>query len=245
MKNFAVAFSALFMILTSCSSDESSSSTTDPNEILPQKVVTQSTSGDYTDNFFYNGKKITKIESDDGQETVFTYTGNLITKVETFFDDELDETELYAYDSTGKLISYTVNNVTFPSFNSNETYVHNTNGTISFSNFDNGVLYSTGTFTFVGNDILNVVSNYVGISITSTNSYAYDTKLSPFKNIEGYKWYLIAGSENSSNGVDHNVLTFTDSETPSNGFTNVYTYNSLNFPNTVSVDGETSTFTYN
>lgn len=250
MKKLALLLSVFALTFTSCSSGgDDSSETTDPNAVLPKKVVSEDVDGEFTDNFFYNGTKLTKIESTDGQKSVFTYTGDLITKVETFYDGELDLTELYSYDSSGRLISYTTNYSDF--FSNQETYVHNANGTISFTRTEDGEVYSTGVFTMVGNDILNVVSNYdFGFGpVTTTNSYTYDTKFTPFKNITGYKWYAFAGSENVGSGFDHNVLTFTDSETSSNNVSSTYTYNALNFPvsNTYTEGSQTyiETVTYN
>jgi hypothetical protein len=251
MKKLICILSVFTLTFSSCSSDESSASTTDPSAVLPKKIIEEGPDGSYTDTFFYNGNKLTKIESTDGQKDVFTYTGDLITKVETFYDGELGTTELYGYDNSGRLISYTVNNADSPSFNSQETYVHNSNGTISYTRNLDGEVYSTGIFTMTGNDILNVVSNYdFGFGpFTTTNSYTYDAKFSPFKNILGFKWYAFAGAENVGFGFDHNVLTFTDSETPSNNSTSTYTYNALNFPvtSTFTEDGETltETITYN
>lgn len=252
MKKIALLLSVFALIATSCSSDgDDSSETNDPGVVLPKKIVSEDLDGEYTDNFFYNGTKITKVESTDGQKTVFTYTGDLITKVETFYDGELDLTELYGYDASGRLISYSIINADFPDSNSQETYIHNTNGTISFTLMEGGEVYSTGVFTMTGNDILNVVSNYdFGFGpVTTTNSYTYDTKFTPFKNITGYKWYMFAGSENITSGFDHNVLTFTDSESSSNNSTSTFTYNALNYPisNTYTEGGETftETVTYN
>lgn len=244
MKKIALLLGAFALTFTSCSSGgDDSSETTDPNAVLPKKVISEDADGEFTDNYFYNGTKLTKIESTDGQKEVFTYTGDLITKVETFYDGVLDVTELYTYDSSGRLISYTTNFADSPDFDSQETYVHNANGTISFTLIESGEVYSTGVFTMIGNDVLNVVSNYdFGFGpVTTTNSYTYDTKFTPFKNITGYKWYSFAGSENITSGFDHNVLTFTDSETSSNNSTSTYTYNALNFPvsNTYIEGGQT------
>ena len=250
MKKITLLFSVFALILTSCSgSGDDASTDTNSTTVLLQKIVSEDAEGVFTDNYFYNGTKITKIESTDGQKDVFTYTGDLITKVETSYDGVLDATELYDYDASGRLISYTANFKNSSTYL--ETYTHNVNGTISFTRTESGDLYSTGTFTMTGNDVLNVVSNYdFGFGpYTTTNSYIYDTKFTPFKNITGFKWYLVAGSENVMSGFDHNVLTFTDSETSSNNSSYTYTYNSLNFPVSVStVDNGTtfvSTITYN
>ena len=153
MKKLALLLSVFALTFTSCSSGgDDSSETTDPSAVLPKKIVSEDSDGEYTDNFFYNGTKITKVESTDGQKNVFTYTGDLITKVETFYDGELDLTELYSYDASGRLISYSIINADFPDSNSQETYTHNANGTNiygSSSPVGSGVARSYGDLNFL------------------------------------------------------------------------------------------------
>ena len=80
-----------FIFFSSCSSDSDSSNSTsqnlDPNTILPKKIINEGGFG-VTYEFFYNQNKIDYIkistEIVDGIiEFVFTYTGNLITKIQT------------------------------------------------------------------------------------------------------------------------------------------------------------------
>ena len=245
MKKITLLLSIITLIFSSCSSSSDDSNTTNAQDVLPVTIVDNSpVDGVSTSNFTYNGKKIVKIISDDGFESVYTYSGNLITKIQSYLDGNLETTETLAYNSSNQLISYSDNSL-FGLIS--ESYTHNTDGTISFSRSEDGDLYSTGVITLVGNDVSKVVTNYE-FDLTTTNIYTYDTKNSPFKNIVGYKWILLCGvSENQSDGCDHNILTYTDSESPFNNYTCTYTYNSLNFPTFISYSGNqgTATVTYN
>lgn len=237
MKNFTLAFSTLFLILTSCSSDSSSSSTSS-ELLLKKEIVTDPSDGSsYTMTYTYNGTNLVKIsyDDDDSYDKIY-YTGDLITKIE-FFDDAdfLEEKVTYTYNSDNKLSSY----VSVDYLNDNgerEVYTYNSDGTVS------GVSYygDSVTQTTLGTSRTITLSNGEVISEVSTSgsgsstTYTYDTKNHPYKNIKGFD--KIGGFSDSDNiGVTHNLLT----RVQTNGsFTNTenysYTYNSDNYPLTMS-----------
>ena len=88
MKKIGLAFSALLLILSSCSSSDSSSPSS--GTLLDKVIETYDDGTVETFNYIYNGNKIVRITTDFGQETVYTYAGDLIVKEEAYFDDILE-----------------------------------------------------------------------------------------------------------------------------------------------------------
>jgi hypothetical protein len=236
MKKFALAFSALFMILTSCSSDSSSSSSSEV--LLKNEIVTDASDGSsYTMTYTYSGTNLTKISyDDDGSYDKVYYTGDLITKIEYFDDaDVLEERTTYTYNSDSKLTSY----VSVDYINDNgerEVYTYNADGTVSGVSYNGDSVTqttpgSTRTITFSNGEVISEVSTSgSGSNIT----YTYDTKNHPYKNIKGFD-KIGAYSDSDNIGVTHNLLTRVQT---SGTFTNTqnysYTYNSDNYPLTMS-----------
>lgn len=238
MKNFALSFSALFMILTSCSSDESSSSSSEL--LLKKEIVTDSSDGSsYTMTYNYSGTNLTKISySDDGSYDKFYYEGDLIAKIEFYDDTDFLEAKVtYTYTSDGKLASY----VSLDFVNDDgdrEVYTYNANGTVSgVSYFGDSVSQNipgtTRTISFSNGEVSSEVSSS-GFGSDTSYTYTYDTKNNPYKNIKGYS-NIAAYSDSDNTGVSHNLLTrvrTSGSITNTNDFT--YTYNSDDYPLTVS-----------
>jgi PBP1b-binding outer membrane lipoprotein LpoB len=194
MKKILCLFSALALVLTSCSSDDSSSDAGSA-ALLPTKIVETSVengkSGSLTYTATYDGNKIKEIKVSDASRSVFTYTGDLITKVELYYSSELQSTDVYAYEN-GKLIS----KITTKAFGSSPqqklTFVYNANGTVNAnqSQIDNKVetkFDATTLYTFAnGNMISSEFSDAEREKITST----FDDKKSPFVNVTGLKLLL-------------------------------------------------------
>ena len=92
MKKLLYLFSAVALTLTSCS-DEDDTNNNSSNVTLIKKIIL--TSDDEEDDsywnntitFTYNGTKLVEAREDDNYKTVYTYTGDLITKEEFFVDD--------------------------------------------------------------------------------------------------------------------------------------------------------------
>ena len=107
MKKLFYLFSAIALTLTSCSSEDDSNNAS--GTLLTKIIETYDDGTVETIRFEYNGNKITRQYSDldDRDETIYTYTGDLITKEEYFFDDGIDSFEeviIYEYDSNNRLI---------------------------------------------------------------------------------------------------------------------------------------------
>jgi hypothetical protein len=240
MKKILCLFSALSIVLmSSCSSDDTSNEA-GSETLLPKKIVEttvldgKSGTLDYT--ITYDGNKLKQISLSDASKYVYTYTGDLITKIEAFKSSELQSTDVYAYEG-GKLVS----KITTYAFGSTPaqklTFVYNANGTVNAneSEISNKVetKYDTTTlYTFANGNIVS--SEYINgerEKITST----FDDKKNPFTNVTGAK-LLLNLDENFDFYSINNLLTqttvsydstgkITDTETIT--FTNKYNANNF------------------
>jgi len=135
MKKLLYLFSAIALTLTSCSSDDDSNNAS--GTLLTKIIETYDDGTVETTDFEYNGNKIVSVSSDLDfrDETIYTYTGDLITKEEYFFDDgegySFEEVIDYEYDSSSRLIK---------SIRTKEDgeieiddFTYNSNGTVSFN----------------------------------------------------------------------------------------------------------------
>lgn len=242
MKKILCLFSALSIVLmSSCSSDDSSTEG-DSATLLPKKIVQTSVENgisgtlDYT--FTYDGNKLKQVSLSDASRYVYTYTGDLITKVEAFKSSELQFTDVYAYEG-GKLAS----KITTYAFGSTPaqklTFVYNANGTVNANESEiinkQEIKYdSTTLYTFAnGNIISTEYINGEREKITST----FDDKKSPFINITGAKLLLDMNLDESFdfysvNNTVKNVTVDTDATgkvTLTATVTSVNKYNANNF----------------
>ncbi|KQB40342.1 hypothetical protein RC62_229 [Flavobacterium aquidurense] len=179
--------------MASCSSDDSSDVAAET--LLPKKIiettVENSKSGSLTYTLTYDGNKIKEIAGSDAGRSVYTYTGDLITKVEFYVSGSLYYTDVYAYEG-GKLASKITTAESNKTSQDKLTFVYNANGTITSkaSAVVNKVEIpydGTTTYTFSNGNLVS--TEYVDGEkeiITST----FDDKKSPFTNITGAKLLL-------------------------------------------------------
>lgn len=224
--------------MSSCSSDDSSTEGSDA--LLPTKIVEttvvdgESGTLDYT--FTYDGNKLKQVSLSDASKYVYTYTGDVITKVEEFKSGVLESTAVYAYEG-GKLAS----KITTYAFSSTPpqklTFVYNANGTVNANQseiIDNvEVEYDTTTlYTFSNGNIVS--SEYINGEREKSTS-TFDDKKSPFTNVTGVK-LLLDLDENfdfySANNTLKTTIVSYDSDgeitdTETRNFANKY--NSSNF----------------
>lgn len=236
MKKIFLFVSFIALTLTSCSSSDDSSP--DPTNMLVKKFTSNDEDGVLTTNITYNGNKIVKMVDSDGYRAQFTYTGNLITKVDSYVDDSLEQSDIYTYDSSGRVLSYKM--LDFGSETGDlTTFNYNANGTISTELFvgdldDQSMLNETGMIYFTNGEVSKIEKYFDG-TLASTSLYTYDTKNNPFKNITGFS--AISFTDGDASGILHNVLTNVY-EGSSSTFS--MTYNSSDYPTKI-VENEGST----
>ena len=244
MKKILLLLSFSVVALSSCSSDDSSSSESQP---LLLKTMTEGDVifGQTVSNYTYNGNKLVEIfkDGDDDYADVYTYTGDLITKIEKFAvydagtpseDRQLLSTDQFAYNANNQLVQFKTTSQDFDGERVT-TYTYNSNSTVSFAQNANvpgepSESLKTGTITMENGEIikLQVVKEFDSY----TDNYTYDTKNSIFKNVTGYDKIIlthIIGQQSSFTfvnsivgGISHNFLNHLGDYQ--------YTYNSDNYP---------------
>ncbi len=247
MKKIACLIIVSLLFLTSCSSD-SSSEDTSSNDLLLKKIVEDDILFGGTEvNYTYNGNKLVEIEkSNDGDvySDVYTYTGDVITKIEKFevydagtaFEDTyLVSTDQFQYNASNQLVQFKTTTTDNPDVELITTYVHSGNTVTFVQNRhvtgDAPQFLKSGTITMQNDEVAQV--QVVKEFDSYTANYTYDTKNSIMKNVLGYDNLLLThviGKQGSLTwldsivgGVSHNFVTGL-----TGGFS--YTYNSDNYP---------------
>ncbi|HEU0124843.1 hypothetical protein [Flavobacterium sp.] len=242
MKKLVLLFTVLSLIVLSCSSDDSNSS--EDKSVLPKTIsyiypsiyLGTNTKSTLT----YNGNKIVS-STDEDSKTIFTYTGDLITKQEVFdIDDQGKETKtdeaVYTYEN-GKLKTRIFKENITAQYPDGEyivkvVYTHASNESISYVNYSVDknskveLKTSEGVLTYKdGNLIKEQNTNSSG---TSSRDYEYDGKNNPLKNIQGFNQLL---NEISDIGRGNVVkTTFKPSGSSTATYLTTYIYNDKNFP---------------
>lgn len=246
MKKILYLLSATLLVFSSCSTDENSSENPTSQALLLKKTIENDVAfGTNTTNYTYDGNKLVEINRYDELSDIYTYTGDLITKIEKFtiyysgtpdMETELLTTDHFAYNSNNQLIEF---KTTYADSEKERitTYVYNTNNTISFEQYEyypglEPQLLKEGTITLQNGEIssLQVIKTFDSF----TDNYTYDTKNSIFKNVLGYDkliFALILGKQGSLTwvethigGISHNFVNNGEYQ---------YTYNSDNYPATM------------
>ncbi|MBF4473447.1 hypothetical protein [Flavobacterium sp. HJJ] len=228
MKKILCLFSALTLVLiSSCSSDDNNSEST--NSVLLKKTIATDSDGEkVTTNFTYTGNKIVSVIDDTGfLNLYYTYTGDLITKVDSkSADGTVEETHIYTYNGDGKLVTF-IRVEHEDDHGYKETYTYNTDGTISVKSYSGDstsqtIVSGTSTIKFLNGEISEIISTN-----SPSHKYTYDTKNNPAKNVLGIDKIAFTDGE-ASDGIIHNMLT--DSVGNNLWENTTFTYNENGYP---------------
>lgn len=248
MKKFLYVLSISFLIFQSCSSVDNPNSNT--SNILCRQIVTTFSGGDVeTINYTYDNNKLVSImlfTQNTSYKTLVFYTGNLVTKTEDYdINNILEGKDTYSYNSNNELITHVhayANRINFVYQAQRTVYTYNSNGTITSTLYggdliNQNTLVSSSTLSYSNGEISSEVKQG---SSTSINTFTYDTKNNPFKNIVGYDKIVIT---NPGAGLNHNQI-----QSAFNGtiYNTQYSYDTNDFPITSSSldSGETETKQY-
>jgi hypothetical protein len=226
MKKIILCLGLIAVSLASCSSDDSGSSD-NSSDVLVRKVVYNAITDDYTETvqYTYNGNKLVKGVYDDGSVETYTYTGDLITKMEYTEDGELIYKETFSYDGSGRLTEY---HALEDGYDDQETFVYNNDGTVT-STIGTGVAAMTRTLHFQNDELVQIVGG------GETYNYTYDAKNSPFGNVTGYaKIATVVHGDHEFFGAKQNISTIHEVTNDVDYMTNTMTYNSADYPTSVS-----------
>ncbi|MGV1013009.1 MAG: hypothetical protein ACOYBS_11225 [Flavobacterium sp.] len=254
MKKIISLTFVISLFILSCSSSGSQDSNETP--LLCNKKVIKATNGSLISetNFGYNGNKIVNAITNQNNfigEKKFYYTGDLITKVESYSNNTLYSTEYLTYNSQqnpSQIIFLDHTNNTGTKF----VYNYNSDVLITVNEYSGDLtsqnqIYSNSTITFTKTNgeitSFHILSTNTvgGTSYTKTNNYTYDSKNNYMKNVLGYdKLSLFTGAyEWESYNHEYNYCTqnvtqlLTSNNSSSNNQRNIvtlYTYNSNNYP---------------
>lgn len=189
MKKFLCLLSAVALVFVSCSKDDNDSSSP-VSSILVKKIIDIDIDGSSsTRNYEYNGNKIVSM-TEGGLLSKYTYAGDYITKIEEFdTEGKVDLTTEYSY-TNGKLASSVGKNTGSENYDKT-TYIHNADGTVTYTNFrgnsKTGIEQAdgvTGKCTFQNGNMVKLEVFYDGGE--DSYVYEYDTKNHPLKNVTGF-----------------------------------------------------------
>lgn len=223
MKRLLCLFSALLLVLSSCSNDDSSRN---ENQVLLKKIISTDENGlKSTTIYNYNGNKIVSYIFDSQESMYFTYTGDLITKLEfKLSDGTIEQINSFEYDSNGKLVTFK-RIEPMDDLGNKEVYNYNADGSISVVQYigDSKTQTqenATGTITFLNGEVNEIISDNF-----SNSKYTYDTKHNPMKNVLGMD--KISFTDGEASGILHNIISKIEG---SNTFTSKITYNADGYP---------------
>ena len=235
MKNLLFIFSLSFLILFSCSTNSENEDDSSTNDIFLIKQIVNTNGPEIVD-FSYDGGKLLSITDEKGDKYVFSYTNNLINKIEYFPASN-------NYPTSRDELFYTSNKLTLlKSYSSNElqeitNYEYNSDGSIllTFNDYNNGN-------TIVASSKLKVILDSSGNPIktigleddieTSNTTASYDTKKTPFNNIIGFDALLLTGIfgewKTGNNLIE--ITTISEASQIVTTFKASYQYNSEGYP---------------
>lgn len=241
MKKIFFFLSAIAIVsLASCTGNDDDSSTNptpDPStSVLPKRVVWAQQDPDgfnYNITYTYNGNKLIQGVADDGAIERYTYTGDLITKVEYVYDGEVEDQELFEYDTTGRLVLHKYQEL-LDGYQERNIYVYNTDGTVTQNSYNETLTSpsstpSVYTLSFENGEMTKIVQQ-----ANNTYKYTYDGKNSPFKNVTGYAAIVHAiHGDFETEGKNQNILSIVDQTNSIAYMTNTVQYNENNYPKKV------------
>lgn len=220
MKKLIYLLSISFLLLQSCSSSDSPSGADNSYE----GVLLKRSLGDDVNEYIYeNGNKLSKIVYGLDGFDKFTYSGNLITKIESVDDKGLiGVITTFSYNSNNKLIE--TREYTAQSLESVSQFTYNSDGTVTINSRSRGS--SNGVDQWYEN-INKYYFDKAGNLIKMENEYVttliyYDNKNWPLKNVAG----IHALYQSNNNRIrELRTSTYGSSNTIW-----TYDYNSMNYP---------------
>ena len=245
MKKILLVFCVLFL-LSSCSSD----STGNNSNPLIKEVRATTNSSPLVFKYFYNGNKITSIQTGDHLENRYVYQGDLIVSLFIYNYGELDVEAHYEYDTQDRLIKETATE--FQEGSSDlRTYTYNNDNTITRHCYS-GLTASSSNLYLTSKIYLDTTGKFFNVedliasNWVSTLQVTYTDINSPLKNILGFDKIILLSDVNKS------FDTYIDNyETGSVNHSSVfeYTVNASNYPTQrtqtlTNSDGSTYVSTY-
>lgn len=220
-KNFYL-FAVLSLFLYGCSSSDSSNNTAS-GPLVKTMIIDSANPGDddYNLLFTYSGDKLINIKDSGVLLEQYIYTGEKLTRINNLEDD------------TYIIIEYSGNQVTEfteydPDFDSaSKTVVTYSGNTFTRTVYDGDLTTQTDlsyseVCTVQNGNVTQIVRSSFGSS--GTDTFSFDTKNNPFKNISNFGIFQILDLDIDGNMNNITALNIT------NPYTVSITYNSDNYP---------------
>ncbi len=239
MKNLFSYFFILYF-LVSCSNRDEDIVENVNSLTLPKTLTTKSSSGDIVSEYKYDGNKITSIISNNGRKSIFSYTGNFITKSITY--DSSGEIEYkVSYEYANNKLSKKNYKYTFLEFNIFYTWVDDNHVYFVDDKYmPENAINRTDVYFSSGNVIKSTNHIYYpnNYTIDKVEIVENDSKNNPFKNIEGYSLIAFDISSDFFPQINNITKITTSREGNVNGEpltenyfrTFEFTYDTKNFP---------------
>lgn len=238
MKKIICLLSVVVLAITSCSSDDEPSNPVLPTPLLVKQFTSIRNGKEYVEKITYDGNKIVNRIGSDNYTTKYTYTENLITKIE-YIDGNgvLEQTNQYTY--VGGKLSSLLEIVPGSTYNDETKYGYYNEGSVPYTqkgyadyekrstNIKTGEVKFIlgGRNTFANGNLVKKTWSLYGVG-NGTIDYEYDTKFNPWRNVIGLN--ALVDEEYSINNITK--VTSTDRLGKTSISTYAYIYNSTFFP---------------
>lgn len=222
-------FLSLSALLMACDGDENTTpynpNAADSTTLVKKTIETYDDASTLTTTFHYDGFKMTNFTDTEGGSGVFTYSDNQLVKIEYFDGATLEETDLFTYNSAGKIITHK-QLLHLEDSGTRQELTHNANGTIDIATF-HGTLAQQNSpgesvkLFYTGSEITKK-QLFTGSSLIFEEMYEYDSLNNPWRNVVGFNTALVLMGE--VGGVLHNLTSTSGTTSP---VSITYTYDPL------------------
>lgn len=240
MKKIITLLNCLSLLFISCTNNDEVEPINTPSQNVnckPNKIKwTDPADPSYLDIdvYTYQGNKIVKYVTNNGEfETRYTYTNDLITRIDYYESNVQYIYEEFTYNSDNKLIMVNEFHSDFMGGYTNRThqFIYNIDGTVNeiHNNPSSWTIYKKYYLDSSGEIIKEERYNdQTYTNLVSTYLFTYDSnKNNPFKNITGFQNLGIYWSRFETNGLNLNLLT-NNSPTDDDKFE--INYDTYNYP---------------
>ncbi len=234
MKKLLCLFSVVALFLTSCSGEDSPAPVVVPT-LLKKMILTYDDNSVKEFDYFYTDTKLDRIVKSSGEFELFTYTGDLISRIEYTQNGTTNYSEyIIEYNGSEEVLSTTDLFHTSSPSGLKTIYTYNNDGTISFDMYTGDLLIQnvflkSGKYFFGVNDEIVKVEEYNDNGdLLSQINLTHDIHNSPYKNILGYNKLFNRYTQAKFSNVLTSEWNYTGS--PTSSVSSVYQYSSDGFP---------------
>lgn len=200
MKKIITLLSIFLLAIASCTKDDNASQN-QQKTILLKKIVNIEDSNTHTGAITYDGNKIAEITYSHGQQYIYTYTADQITKVTNYEVSTIVGTIDYTYENNNLKSSIenylSKSNGVTTNRKLKTVYTYNSDGTIleeRYSTDPNTAIETktnSSTYTFANGNLTKEVNTYTyfngttNTTVKNTTVYKFDNKKNPSSTILG------------------------------------------------------------